>query len=97
MSRSIKEILNSKDDIQLKANIIFNSADTNESGFIERSELTKLLLDISKELGVKPPTKNDISDYMQVVDTDKNGKISEEEFIKLVEEFLTLVGQDEEN
>ena len=46
---------------------------------------------------MKPPTKNDISDYMQVVDTDKNGKISEEEFIKLVEEFLTLVGQDEEN
>ena len=55
------------------------------------------MTDISKDLGVDPPTPEDIQEVMTKLDTDKSGNIEFEEFVVLMKDILTSLAKDEEN
>lgn len=70
---------------------LFNSADTDKSGFIDRAELKKLLAELGQILEIPPPSDNDVENELKRLDDNKDGKISKQEFRKLVKELVLLV------
>ena len=70
---------------------LFNSSDTDKSGFIDRSELKKLLAELGQLLEIPPPTDADVEGEIIRLDTNCEGKISKQEFRKLVKELVLLV------
>jgi len=63
----------------------FNEADINKSGFIEYNEFKEFMAKIHKKLNLPEPTDNDMNEYLKKYDTDKDGKISKQEFVKVVQ------------
>jgi len=63
----------------------FNEADTNKSGFIEYNEFKEFIAKIHKKLNRPEPTDKDMKEYLKEYDTDKDGKISKQEFVKVVQ------------
>ena len=55
---------------------IFNQFDTNNSGTISRSELSKLAVALNNTLN-----NADLANWMQAIDTNSSGNISFDEFI----------------
>ena len=88
MSEAIKNIL--KDEAKLKevARVAFDSVDTDKSGQIDQEELTKVMQQISGDLGTEPPTKEEVQEVLQHLDTDKSGKIDFNEFLVLIRDVL---------
>lgn len=59
---------------------IFEQYDTDKNGFIEKHEVIPILIDTYRIMGMDfRPTTSDIGDYIDMMDTDRNGKISMEE------------------
>jgi len=90
MNMSDKEILvrkltreGSLEDVVVQLRLaysIFEKYDVDRNGFIEQHEVIPILVDTYKIMGVKfSPTKNDVREYIEMMDTDKNGKISMDE------------------
>ena len=90
-SPSIKEILEDPVKLAAVAKAAFDGVDADASGFIDNKELATLMNGMAKELGIPAPSQADIDDSFKGMDTDKNGKISLEEFKALVVEILKLM------
>jgi len=72
---------------------IFNRFDADGSGFIDETELKALLEETYKVLGVnRPITRDDVSSYLQMVDTNRDGKISPQEYEEIVIKSLEKNG-----
>ena len=63
----------------------FMEADTDKSGFIEMNELTVVIAKIHKQLDLPYPSQEVMNEYLKQFDTNKDGKISKEEFVKVVQ------------
>ena len=70
---------------------IFDETDTDHNGYIDRSELGKLLGDLGKILECPVPTDEDIDNEIKRLDANKDGKISKKEIRPLVKELVLLV------
>jgi Ca2+-binding EF-hand superfamily protein len=68
----------------------FKKYDTNDSNYIEQSELKKLLTDVSKEIGISPPEDVEIKELLQDYDLNKDNKISKDEFVKFFNVILEM-------
>ena len=73
---------------------IFTKLDTDKSGFIEQSEFKKSMIELAKKLNTPEPTEAEITQTLNAVDTNKDGKISKKELEDLVRFFLDLMIQD---
>ena len=72
---------------------IFNRFDADGSGFIDETELKALLEETYKVLGVnRPITRDDVSSYLTMVDTNRDGKISPQEYEEIVIKSLEKNG-----
>ena len=88
MTEAIQNIL--KDEAKLKevAKAAFDSVDTDGSGQIDQEELTKVMQQISGDLGTEPPTNAEVQEVLAHLDADKSGKIDFNEFIVLIRDVL---------
>ena len=72
----------------------FANADTDKSGFIEKREIKGFLIKFAKEKCIDPPSAKEIDETLKKYDTNKDGKLSKDEFVflvkKLINEMLTL-------
>jgi Ca2+-binding EF-hand superfamily protein len=88
---SLKSILNNDKKLDRIARVVFNSVDKDGSGLIDIKELELVMNSIATDLGLASPTKQEIKDVFDILDADKSGNITYEEFkflIKCVLEFL---------
>ena len=67
----------------------FNKADLDKSGFIEKGELYQVLVQVHKDLKLPEPTEKDVNEKLKQLDTNKDGKISKEEYTALVKELIS--------
>ena len=88
MTDGIKEILNNEAKLKEVARVAFDSVDTDKSGQIDQEELTKVMQQISGDLGAEPPSKEDVMEVLNHLDTDKSGKIDFNEFLVLIKDVL---------
>lgn len=65
----------------------FSDADTDKSGYVEKSELAEVLKGLHFGLGIPAPTQDDIDKELKRLDTNKDGKISKTEFRVLVKDL----------
>ena len=47
--------------------------------------------EISQDMGAEPPTKDDVKEVMEHLDTDHSGKIDFEEFSQLIKDVLSAM------
>ena len=86
MSDAIKAILEDEKKLKEVAKVAFDSVDTDKSGQIDQEELSKVMAQISGDLGVDPPSKEEV--VLNHLDTDKSGKIDFNEFLVLIKDVL---------
>ena len=91
MSSYIDNIINEDELLKEITKIAFNSVNKNENGAIDIKELDKIMTQISYELGAEPPTKEDVKEILQNLDSDHSGVIEEDEFQKLIKNILTAL------
>ena len=61
----------------------FAKYDTNKSNFIEIAELKSLMIDVSKQCKLPRPDDEEIQETLKDFDTNRDNKISFEEFMSL--------------
>lgn len=66
----------------------FNKYDTDKSGYIEKSELMEVLKQMNKDLKRPEPTEKEVNAKLKELDINSDGKISKEEYEKLVKEMI---------
>jgi Ca2+-binding EF-hand superfamily protein len=88
MSKAIKDILANEKKFTEVAKVAFDSVDMDKSGQIDSLELEKVMIQIATDMGADPPTKEDVQEVLEHLDTDKSGKISFEEFKILIRDVL---------
>ena len=65
----------------LHAKKVFEKYDLNKNGFLEFEEVIPMLRDTYKVMGNQyEPTKTDVTKYIEMMDQDYDGKISQEEY-----------------
>ena len=64
----------------------FDDADSNRDGSVDRRELyvmvLKLYVQINRRAPARPPTRQQVDAHFAAADTDRNGRLSKDEFIK---------------
>ena len=88
MAEAIKEILNNEKKLEEVARVAFNSVDTDNSGLIDQNELSKVMAQISGDIGAEPPSNEEVQEVLTHLDTDKSGKIDFNEFKVLIKDDL---------
>ena len=68
---SLRDIINDEEKLRDVARVGFENVDTDKSGYIDIKELGKVMTDISKDLGVDPPTPEDIQEVMTITNVDR--------------------------
>eukprot|EP00919_Chromeraceae_sp_WS-2016_P058242 GHVR01138395.1.p1 GENE.GHVR01138395.1~~GHVR01138395.1.p1 ORF type:complete len:157 (+),score=16.94 GHVR01138395.1:1317-1787(+) len=74
---------------------LFAMFDKDNSGFLTEEEIPFILEETYKEMGqTYQPTHEDIESYMRMVDTNRDGKVSLEEFEEIVLKSLKNAGYE---
>lgn len=94
MSKAIKDILANEKKFTEVAKVAFDSVDTDRSGQIDGAELEKVMVQIATDMGAEAPTKEDVQEVLQHLDTDNSGKISFDEFKVLIKDVLEAMLED---
>ena len=95
MPKAIDEILKDDKKFTEVAKLAFDSVDTDNSGQIDASELEKIMSQIASDMGTDPPSKKDVMEVLEYLDEDGSGKISFDEFKKLIRDVLTAMLEDD--
>lgn len=85
---SIEKIINTPKKIDRITRIVFNSVDKDGSGLIDINELGLVMSTISKDMGLPNPSKSEIKEVFELLDTDKSGNITLKEFKVLIRSIL---------
>ena len=75
---------NLKDKIKIISDIAFDAVDLDGSGDLDQEELHMIMEEVSKQMGVTPPSQEDLALILKELDESNDGKIDKEEFHDLV-------------
>jgi len=73
------------------ARVLFDETDVDKSGFIEIGELERLIAQMNKDIKKKQnpaELKKEVQEAMQKLDTNKDNKISFDEFVAFARKLL---------
>mmetsp|Transcript_25150 Transcript_25150/g.29236 ORF Transcript_25150/g.29236 Transcript_25150/m.29236 type:complete len:96 (+) Transcript_25150:45-332(+) len=88
--QSASAILKDQEKVKAYCKTIFDSADADKSGKIDKKELASLMSKVSAGIGMPNPTQEDVVNVLKNLDTNKDGELSLEEFKALV---ITILEQ----
>ena len=91
MSSYIESVINNKEELQKIIDQAFESVDINHDESIDEAELEKILVQITCDMGAEPPTKEDVKEVMEALDTDRSNSIDKKEFGELIKNILTAL------
>ena len=95
MALNLMKLMHSKEQVRIITDMAFDHADQDESGSIDRRELTVLLQTVAVEMEVTPPTEEDVYSALKALDEDASGYIEKDEFFRLVVLVLQKMANDE--
>ncbi len=88
MTETIKAVLNDEEKLKQVSKAAFDSVDTDKSGQIDQNELSKVMEQISGDLGIDPPSADEVKEVLNHLDTDKSGKVDFNEFMVFIKDVL---------
>ena len=91
MSSYIESVINNKEELQKIIDQAFASVDQNNDKSIDEAELEKILVQITCDMGAEPPTKEDVKEVMEALDTDRSNSIDKKEFGELIKNILSAL------
>ena len=77
---AIDDILKDKAKLRAITEAAFKAVDTDNSGFLEINELETVMTNVANDIGVEKPTKAEVEEVLNELDTNKDGKLSIDEF-----------------
>jgi Ca2+-binding EF-hand superfamily protein len=92
MSREeIETILNDESKLNEIVKAAFESVDTDGSGYIEEAELKVVMTSVARDINMPEPSQEDVSKVLIELDSNRDGKVSQEEFKVLIRQVLELM------
>ncbi len=91
---SLKDIYDNDAKLTEVAKPCFDIFDSDKSGKIDEKELENAFTQLAKNMNQKPPSKDEIKQFLNAVDTDKSGKIDLNEFKALIKMFLIEIEKE---
>ena len=73
-----------KEQIQVVTDMAFDAVDDDGSGTLDQAELSQIMQEVSKNMGVTPPTDEDLKTILRQLDDDFDGVIDKGEFVGLI-------------
>jgi len=89
----LKQILSDPKLLAEISNAAFKEADTDNSGFLDKTELKSVMEKLSAENNLPKPNDNDVNEAYAQLDTNKDGKISPDEFSAFVKLVLGALAE----
>lgn len=86
-----KESLKNEEFISATAQGLFETADVDKSGTIDKAEFTKLLTDFSEGINVPLPSEDEINEIISSFDANKDGKFSLAEFTEFIRKVFEII------
>ena len=93
MESAVQELLNDENRFNELTKKIFETADKENSGSVDVPEIKILLRIICIELGIAPPSDEQIDDAASRLDSDRPEKLDYESFKSFVSEVLNALLQ----
>ena len=91
MSSYIQQILNDETKLNKIIDDAFTSVGKKEGESISEEELEKIMVQITCDMGAEPPTKEDIKEVMEALDSDRSNSIEKAEFGQLIKNILAAL------
>ena len=88
MAEQLRAILANDQQMQQLANSAFDHFDADHSGHVDKSELKQMLDEASAEFGFTAPTDGDLTEILQSLDADRNGRVTKDEFVPLIRRII---------
>lgn len=89
--KDIEAYLSQEVRLNALAKAAFETLDTDHSGFIDRDELAYMMIQTAKDVGANLPSQTDIDFVFDKLDTDRDDKISLDEFKILIVRVLRCI------
>ena len=90
MAEELEKLINNEEALKQICQGVFNQFDKDKSGELDTNELEAIMKDVSKDLKIDPPTKDDVQQFLATLDKDKSGKISMDEFSVFLKKILQI-------
>lgn len=87
----IQAILRDDRKLHEVAKAAFDAVDVDHSGFIDEPELKTVMCSVAGDIGMDQPSDSDVRDVLRELDTNRDGKVSLEEFKVLIRQVLELM------
>ena len=87
----IENILKDESKLDEIVKAAFESVDTDGSGYIEEAELKVVMSSVARDINMPQPTEQDVSEVLRELDSNRDGKVSQEEFKVLIRQVLELM------
>ena len=87
----IQAILRDDRKLHEVAKAAFDAVDADRSGFIDEPELKTVMSSVAQDIGMDQPNDSDVRDVLRELDTNRDGRISLEEFKVLIRQVLELM------
>ena len=82
-----------RSQLQEKARILFQQCDMNHQGELDMNDFPNQLTKLFQSLGLVPVSMDDCGRIMKKFDTDGNGKMDLDEYMKMVEAIEKQLGR----
>ena len=87
----IQAILRDDRKLHETAKAAFDAVDSDRSGFIDEPELKSVMCSVANDIGMDQPSDSDVRDVLRDLDTNRDGKISLDEFKVLIRQVLEVM------
>ena len=89
--QEIEAILRDEQKLNEVVLAAFNAVDTDGSGFIDEPELKIVMTGVARDIGMPEPSDSDVREVLRELDSNKDGRISVDEFKVLIRQVLELM------
>ena len=88
MAEAYKQILEDEGKVDEIVKVAFENVNTNNSGAIDKGQLEAVMNQIFNDLSNELPTKKEVDEVFNYLDSNKKGSLNPEDFKVLIKDIL---------